>query len=607
MVDKAAKSYSVTVVVTEKLGGVDKGNEAKMVALADLADKLGDSHMNILPKKQLIVVLCSVSLGLLIAFADQTAVAVAMNDIGKDLNAQSSINWAGTASLLANTVCQVLFGRFSDIFGRKSVFLSCLMILAISDLACGFSQTGVQYFIFRAFAGIGQGGVSSLSMVMLSDVVTLKQRGKYQGILGTSVGIGNAVGPFIMAAFVSKTTWRDFYHLFAPLMMVIAVVIYYLVPDNKKAKGKEGNVLSRSEKFKKIDYLGLLSATISLTFILVPLSGGGSTYAWNSPLVIAMFVIGGVFFVAFLLIEWKIPELPMIPLRLFTNPLLCLILASNFLFGMVYYSVLFYIPYYFQIVRGLDEVKTSIFLLPIVLMQALWSTILGNVITYTGHYLPVVLFGYSCWTIGCGLLLIWNEQTKYGVCIACLLMIGIGIGCTFQPTMVAAQAQSKKADRAVVISTRNVIRSFGGSAGIAIASTIISNSLISSIDTIQQNPSRYANIPTNYLISLKSEIYSKIDTTQLNSEQVKIIQGVYMKSIRNYFYILLPFIGVCLLSSLFIRDRGLQCLDETPIENDKKDIESNEVHEVGNYSIRTSTDMTELSSFDDRVSRNQNQ
>lgn len=598
----AAKSKSVTVIVSEKR---ERGELKPKYSApcngpvpGELADRLGDSHVNLLPRKQLIVVLLSISMGMFIAFADQTAVTVGLDEIGRELNSQSTINWAGTSSLLANTVCQVLFGRLSDIVGRKNVFIGSLGVLGIADLACGFAQTGPQFFVFRAFAGIGQGGISSLAMVIMSDVVTLKQRGKYQGILGTSVGLGNSVGPFIMAAFISDNKhWRYFYHVFAPIIIMIAVAIYFLLPGKPKSSDE---VLTPVEKLKKIDYLGILTATSALTLILIPLSGGGSTYPWDSPIVISMFIVGGVLLVSFLFIEWKVPELPMIPLRLFKNPLLCLILGSNFFFGMVYYSFLFYIPYYFQIVRGKDEVISSVFLLPIVLTQAGMSTVLGNVISYTGHYIYTVLFGYTLWTLGCGLLIIWDEHTNYGACVVILLIIGIGIGSTFQPTMVAAQAQAKKADRAVVISTRNVLRSFGGAVGIAIASTMISNTFLKEINTIELDPGAYYNIPQNYLDELKENIFSKVDVSFLNDNQVSEIRHIYMVAIKNYFYLLVPFIAVCLISSFFIRDRGLQCLDETPEEQIHKealsvrtsrtdfstDVESNNSHEGNRWEPR---------------------
>ncbi|EGV64972.1 hypothetical protein PSN45_005325 [Yamadazyma tenuis] len=526
------------------------------VKRTELAERLGDAHISILPRKNLIILLCSMSLTLMLSFADQTGVTIGLSTIGKDLHCETTINWAGTASLLSNCVCQILFGRLSDIFGRKHVMIVCLFILSIADLCCGFAQTGIQFFIFRAFAGIGNGAVSSLSMVILSDVVTLEQRGKYQGILGASVGVGNAIGPFIMAGFIKSYSWRGFYYFVSPTMIANIAVVHFLVKNTKKEN--LDNILSTKDKLKQIDYLGIITAAIGLTLILVPISGGGSTFAWNSPLVIVMFIVGTLSLVGFVVIEWKIPELPMIPLHLFKVPSLCLLLASSFLFGMAYYGFLYYMPYFFNIVKQKSEVQSAVFLVPLVLCQAVGSIISGQIISRTGHYILTVIVGYSLWCLSNGLLILWSRTLPEYAEVLILIVMGTGVGFTFQPTMVAAQAQAKKSDRAVVISTRNVLRSFGGAVGIAVGSTIVSNSLLSEIATERG----LSNLPDDYLEYLESNIYAKIEIKGLSAGQVNHVIGMYEKALRNYFYLLIPLIGVCLVSSFFIKDRGLQCIDE---------------------------------------------
>lgn len=529
----------------------------------ELADKLGDAHLNILPRKKLIICLCAMSLGLFISFSDQTSVTIALSTIGEELHAEQTINWAGTSALLANCVCQVLFGRLSDIFGRKTVLMTCLIILAISDLACGFAQTGVQFYIFRAFAGIGNGGIQSLTMVIVSDIVTLKQRGKYQGILGANVGLGNAIGPFIMAGFIQHSSWRNFYYMMTPLVCIVAVTIFFLVKNDNTTKNLD-NVLSSREKFKNIDYLGMIFSSAALTLLLIPVSGGGSTYKWNSSLVIGMFIVGGLCLIVFLLIEWKTPKLPMLPIKLFLRLLLAIVLLSNFFFGMAYYGWMYFMPYYFQVVRNVNVLVTTAFMLPLVLPQSVVSIISGRVISSTGHYLPTIIIGYILWTIGCGLMLIWGLDTNFGVCVVILLIIGSGVGCTFQPTMIAAQAQSRKSERAVVISARNVIRSLGGSVGVAVGSVIVSNSLIGEIDLAIENPDAYGNIPTSYLNYLKQHIYSTLNVNGITSAQERILRQMYMKSIKDFIYLMIPLIGICLLTSFLVKDKGLQCLDEIP-------------------------------------------
>lgn len=270
------------------------------------AEKALHDQTNILPFGQLMVVFAGLAISLLIAFVDQNGISVTLPTVSKALNAENTISWAGTSSLIANTMFTVLYGRLSDIFGRKVVYIGALILLCIADLLCGLSQNAAMFYVFRGIAGIAGGGITSLSMIIVSDVVTLEDRGKYQGILGAALGIGNVIGPFIAGAFMMHSTWRGFFWLIAPLSAVAAAVEYVLVPDK-----------SLREHFwikvKKIDFLGCLSSSVAIIFLLIPISGGGSYFPWDSPMVIAMLTVGGCALVVFFLVEWKVATLPMLP------------------------------------------------------------------------------------------------------------------------------------------------------------------------------------------------------------------------------------------------------------------------------------------------------
>lgn len=538
-----------------------------------LEDKLGGAHENLLPLKKLIPCLLACALCLFCGFCDQTGVTVALPHIAESLHAQNSINWAGTSSLLANTVSQVLFGRFADIFGRKQMLIFSLTLLTISNLLCGFATVGPEFYVFRAMAGIGSGGISSLAMVIVSDVVTLKQRGKYQGILGTFVGMGNSLGPVIMGAFAQKSTWRNFYRVMPPIMFFTILVVYFFVhtPGNKKLD----SVLTIKSRLKTIDYLGMFLATAALILLLIPISGGGSTYPWNSALVIAMFVVGGVLLIIFFVVECTIPKLPMIPLTIFKNRSLSLVMLSSFLFGIVYYSFLFSVPYYFQLIRGYSPMRSSVLLLPLVIPQSMMSTVAGCLISLIGHYFPIMAAGFAFWLTGQGLTLGFHQHSSDSYIIGALFVMGTGVGFIFQPSMVAAQANSKKAQRAVVIGTRNVIRSFGGALGISCSSLIISNSILREINSNYDT----SPLPSSFLSYLKNNIYTLPDITSLNAEQLAFVRGMYMQALRHYFYFTVPLIGVCFVLNFFIKDNGLQCLDECkpkdPVPSDsEKDMSS---------------------------------
>ncbi|OCL07428.1 MFS general substrate transporter [Glonium stellatum] len=163
---------------------------------------------NILPRRHL-VVFAALASALLIIYIDQSSIRIALPTIGRDLDCASTVVWAGTSSLIANTAFQVLYGKFSDIFGRKAIIIASLGMLALGDLLCGFARSGPQLYAFRGISGIANSRIMALAMMIVSDVVTLEERGKFQGILGSCVGLGNTVGPFLAAAFTKTTSWRD--------------------------------------------------------------------------------------------------------------------------------------------------------------------------------------------------------------------------------------------------------------------------------------------------------------------------------------------------------------------------------------------------------------
>jgi MFS family permease len=224
---------------------------------------------NILPRRQLLVVFATLSVSLLITFFDQNGISVTLPTIAADLDAAATISWAGTASLVANTAFQMLYGRLSDIFGRKTVFLAAVSLLVIADLLCGLAQNPAMLYVFRGVAGIGGGGITNLAMIVVSDIVTLEERGKYQGILGAMVGVGNIGGPFLAAAFVERTSWRVFFYMLAPLGVIAGIVAYIFLPEKPPTA-------SFKESACKIDYAGSFTSSLGVILLLIPISGGMS-------------------------------------------------------------------------------------------------------------------------------------------------------------------------------------------------------------------------------------------------------------------------------------------------------------------------------------------
>ncbi|KAF9885265.1 hypothetical protein FE257_013063 [Aspergillus nanangensis] len=501
------------------------------------AEKALYDQTNILPVGQLLVVFAGLAVSLMITFVDQNGISVTLPTIARDLNAANTISWAGTASLIANTMFSVLYGRLSDIFGRKIVYLSALGLLCIADVLCGLSQNAAMFYVFRGLAGVAGGGVTSLTMIIVSDIVTLEKRGQYQGILGASLGLGNVIGPFVAAAFTMRSTWRGFFWLIAPLAACSIVVGYFLIPNNTP-KG------SLRDNLRRIDYFGILFSSIGVIFLLIPISGGGSYFEWDSALVISMLVIGGCALVAFIVVEWKVSLLPMLPVEFFKNKVITTLFLQSFLLGAVYQAYLYYLPLYYQNARGWSPLVSAALNAPLVVCQSLGSIASGQYISRTKRYGEVIWAGFGIWTLGSGLILIYGPSTSPGVIVIIGAVMGVGIGFCFQPTLVAFQAHCTKKQRAVVISDRNFFRCLGGACGLAVSAAILQAVLKS-------------NLPPAYT-HLSHSTYSLPDREGVSDADWAQIVNAYVKASRGVFILQVPLIGVAFLACVWVKDRGLE-------------------------------------------------
>jgi len=331
-----------------------------------------------------------------ISSLDINSVATALPAISRSLDAGNSITWAGTAYLMGQTSFQVLYGRLSDIFGRKPVLLISTGFLVVGDILCGFAQNPTWLYICRALSGIGGGGISSLVQIIVSDLVSMKERGKYQGILNGAIGLGSSVGPFIAASLLRDSVssgWRWIFWLPPILGSTCAILMWRFLPL-KPVTG------SWKEKLGKIDWFGLGMAVFGMVFFLVsihvtrkcgflflliritsflqiPINSGGNIWPWHSALIISMLLLGGIAFVLFGFIEKRIAKIPLVPLRLFNQKSTTILLLQGALYNWVWQVDLYFLPLYLQDARGYSPSKSAVLILPYPLVGSITGVISG--------------------------------------------------------------------------------------------------------------------------------------------------------------------------------------------------------------------------------------
>jgi MFS family permease len=374
---------------------------------------------------------------------------------------------------------------------------------------------------------------------------------RYQGILGSCVGLGNTIGPFLAAAFIQTATWRALFWCICPLAVLAGGLVAFTLPPSKV----HGDLKT---KVKVIDYYGVVLSSSAVMLLLIPISGGGTYFQWDSPMVISMITLGGICMISFIIVEWKVATMPMLPLHLFKIPAVCAILIQNLLFGIVYYSHLYYLPIYYENARQFSPFLSAILTIPFVAGQSVFSILSGQYVSRTKRYGEIIWSGYALWSLGCGLILLFDRSTPKWQIVIFLVIEGAGVGFVFQPTLVAAQAHSLKRDRAVVISARNFLRALGGSLGLALSSAVFSNVLKKNLNSFP------VPLPEGVKSSILASILRVPNLSTLSTAQRTEVLDAYMSASKGVFYVWVPLMGSCLALSLLIKDRGLTRPEEKP-------------------------------------------
>ncbi|KAJ6577921.1 putative MFS drug transporter [Mycena capillaripes] len=473
--------------------------------IASLPPKLTD-QTNYLPRRKIITVfLACASVGTT-GLLDETMISVALPTISSDLGAGTKISWVAAAFFVTSTACQVLYGRLSDIWSRKIVLFALMFIFFVGNIASGFSRTFIELLIFRAVSGIGGGGLSTVAQIIVSDVVSLRERGKYQGILGASVAFSYGVGPVLGGLFVEHSTWRWIFWLTLPLTVASATAVYFFMP----LKPVEGDW---KQKLGNIDFVGSLLILLSTTLVVLSLTWASGSYEWKNPHVFATLVVGGVMSVVFILWEWKVPAFPVIPMYIFKKRIVIGAGITQTINGFLTVVQVFYLPTFYQLAYGYSPVKSGLLVFPLTLVQTAASTGSGLIVTATGRYRELILTGWAIWAVGLGLLATLNEHSTLGQQVGYSLLTGIGVGQTFQPSLVAVQGALERKDMAVVTAMRSFARNVGGTIGLAVTGTVVNGilaSYVSKLDISAELRQSIIDNPVSARAGLSPEVLARV-------------------------------------------------------------------------------------------------
>jgi len=414
-----------------------------------------------LDHKEIVPILVGLMSGLFLAALDQTIVATAIKTIGDDLNGLSLQAWATTAYLITSTITTPLYGKLSDIFGRKPLFIWAISIFIIGSALSAFATSMYNLAIYRAIQGLGAGGLFTLALAIIGDIVPPRERSKYQGyfiaVFGSSSVLGPVIGGFFAGqnSIIGITGWRWVFLVNVPIGLIALFIV-----------GRTLHIPNFQRVNHSIDWLGAISLTVGLIPLLL-VAQEGRIWGWTSVESIACYLIGITSLILFVIFENKMKDEAILPLRLFKDKTFSLISVVGVITGAGMFGGLAMLPLYLQIVGGSSPTKAGLELLPLTLGIMTGSIISGRVISKTGKYKIFPVIGTILLTATLFLMTTFNADTKYWWIAILSYLFGVGLGHVLQPTVIAVQNAVAKRDLGVATSSVTLFRQLGATVGTA--------------------------------------------------------------------------------------------------------------------------------------------
>ncbi|MFJ9905893.1 MDR family MFS transporter [Streptomyces sp. NPDC101152] len=412
--------------------------------------------------KSVRVVLLALMITMMLAMLDNMIVGTAMPTIVGELGGLEHLSWVVTAYTLATAAATPVWGKLGDMFGRKTTFMTSIVIFLAGSALSGMAQNMSELIGFRAVQGLGAGGLMVGVMAIIGDLIPPRERGKYQGMMAGVMAIAMIGGPLVGGTITDNWGWRWAFYINLPLG-VVALGLISVVLHLPKKRAKAG-----------IDYLGVILLTVGITSIVLVTTWGGSQYAWTSARIMELIGIGVAALIGFVFWQTKAVE-PVVPLHIFRSRNFTLMSVIGFITGFVMFGATLYLPLYQQAVQGASATNSGLLLLPMLGAMLVTSMVAGRVTTNTGRYKVFPVVGSVLMTVGLYLLSTMDTGTSRFTSGVFMAVVGLGMGCLMQITMLVAQNSVEMKDMGVASSSTTLFRTLGSSFGVAIMGALFNN------------------------------------------------------------------------------------------------------------------------------------
>ncbi len=411
--------------------------------------------------QQILRVITGILLCILLAALDQTVVVPAVPAIAAELNAFGHLSWIVSAYLLTSTAATPIYGKLSDNYGRRALLLPALVLFIIASMLCALSQTLTQLIVFRALQGIGGAGLMSMAQASIADVVSPRERGRYQGYMAGTWGIASVAGPVVGGWFTDHLSWTYIFWINVPLGLVAMWLC------NRALK-----LLPVHNLGGKIDFLGAALLTGGVTALLLVLSWGGSEYPWFSPTIIGLLVLSAVLFSVLVWHERRAAD-PILPPRMFREPVFTRGVMLSFITSIGLLGTTFLLPLYFQLIRGADASSSGFLLAPYLLLNAVGAFTGGQIARRLGRTKAIIVTGFAMGCVGFAGLAAIRPGASIVFVMAAMAIVGLGTGVCLPNIMVSVQNAAERRDVGTATGALLFLRSLGGAFGSTLVGAVL--------------------------------------------------------------------------------------------------------------------------------------
>ena len=509
-------------------------------------------------RRRVLVPLSGLLLGMFVSMIASTVVSTSLPVIIHDLNGdQGAYTWVVTATLLTTAISTPIWGKLADLMGRKTLYQIALVIFVLATAAAGFAQDPGTLIAFRAAQGVGAGGLAALSQVLMADIISPRERGRYMGLFGAVMAVATVGGPLLGGVITDGFGWRWNFFVSLPVAVAALLLVQRTIPAS-----------APSTRRPKIDYIGIVLLSTAVSLLLIWVTNAGRSYDWWSTETVLM--VGGAVLAAilFVIVELRSSE-PLVPLTLFRDRTFTLAVVASIATGIAMFGASVFLGQYMQMARGATPTEAGLMTIPMIAGLLLSSIGVGALITRYGHWKPYLVVGSILLTAGAALLSTIHYDTDFFLVSVYMFLLGAGVGMTMQNLVLAVQNSAKPSEIGVASSGVTFFRSLGGTIGVSLMGAALASRVADlfagSHERVVAALTAIGPAGATWGKQLSSGTLPRV--SEMPDQLRVIVEDIYAQGISSAFLIAVPFGILSILAVIFLPNRSLSTMTTSERRN----------------------------------------